>query len=93
MIHCIRTMAAEEGTSSLFKGLSAGLQRQMVFASLRIGLYEPVKRLYVGDKFDGTLIPMHYRIAAGLTTGTIGIMVANPTDVVKIRFQGEGKKP
>jgi solute carrier family 25 uncoupling protein 8/9 len=26
-------------------------------------------------------------------TGAFGIMVANPTDVVKIRFQGEGKKP
>ena len=93
MLHCIRTMAAEEGVSSLFKGLTAGLQRQMVFASLRIGLYEPVKRFYVGDKFDGQLIPMHYRIAAGLTTGAFGILVANPTDVVKIRFQGEGKKP
>lgn len=36
---------------------------------------------------------MYYRIAAGLTTGAIGIIVANPTDVVKIRFQGEGRKP
>lgn len=48
MLHCIRTMVAEEGFSSLFKGLTAGLQRQMVFASLRIGLYEPVKQFYVG---------------------------------------------
>ena len=86
-------MAAEEGVLSLFKGLSAGLQRQMVFASLRIGLYEPVKQFYVGDKYDGQMIPMYYRIAAGLTTGAFGILVANPTDVVKIRFQGEGKKP
>lgn len=39
MLHCVRTMAAEEGVGSLFKGLTAGLQRQMVFASLRIGLY------------------------------------------------------
>lgn len=60
----------------------------MVFASIRIGLYEPVKRLYVGDKYDGGIIPMSYRILAGLTTGAIGIIVANPTDVVKIRFQG-----
>lgn len=64
----------------------------MVFASLRIGLYEPVKRLYIGEDFQGH-IPMIYRIAAALTTGAIGITVANPTDVVKIRFQGEGRKP
>ncbi len=48
MLHCIKTMIAEEGFASLYKGLNAGLQRQMVFASLRIGLYEPVKQLYVG---------------------------------------------
>ena len=93
MLDCICTMAAEEGFLSLYKGLTPGIQRQMVFASLRIGLYEPVKRFYVGDKYDGQLIPMSYRIAAGLTTGAFGIMVANPTDVVKVRFQGEGKKP
>lgn len=92
MLHCIKTMAAEEGVSSLYKGLSAGLQRQMVFASLRIGLYEPVKQLYVGKDHQGP-ISIFTRILAALTTGAFGIMIANPTDVVKIRFQGEGKKP
>lgn len=92
MFHCIRTMIAEEGFGSLFKGLTAGLQRQMVFASLRIGLYEPVKQLYVGPNHEGP-ISVWTRILAALTTGAFGIMVANPTDVVKIRFQAEGKKP
>lgn len=92
LLHCVRTMAAEEGVLSLFKGLNAGLQRQMVFASLRIGLYEPVKQLYVGKDHVGP-ISVWYRILAALTTGAIGISIANPTDVVKIRFQGEGKKP
>lgn len=64
----------------------------MVFASLRIGLYEPVKQFYVGKDHEG-VISIWYRIAAALTTGAFGITVANPTDVVKIRFQGEGKKP
>ena len=75
------------GVASLYKGLNAGLQRQMVFASLRIGLYEPVKRLYVGENHVGP-ISIFTRILAALTTGAVGIMVANPTDVVKIRFQG-----
>ena len=92
MFHCIKTMVAEEGFSSLYKGLSAGLQRQMVFASLRIGLYEPVKQMLVGKDHQGP-ISIFTRILAALTTGAFGILVANPTDVVKIRFQGEGKKP
>ncbi len=85
-------MAIEEGPLSLFKGLLPGFQRQMVFASLRIGLYEPVKQFYVGENHVGP-ISIFTRIAAGITTGAFGILVANPTDVVKIRFQGEGKKP
>lgn len=64
----------------------------MVFASLRIGLYEPVKNFYVGKDHTGP-ISLGYKILAGLTTGCLGIMVANPTDIVKIRFQAEGKKP
>ena len=87
MLHCIKTIAVEEGFSSLYKGLSAGLQRKMVFASLRIGLYEPVKQLYVGKDHQGP-ISIFTRILAALTTGAVGISIANPTDVVKIRFQG-----
>lgn len=92
MLNCVKTVIREEGVSSLFKGLTAGLQRQMVFASLRIGLYEPVRNLYVGENHTGP-ISIWTRILAALTTGAFGIMVANPTDVVKIRFQAEGRKP
>lgn len=31
---------------SLFNGLSAGLQRQMCFASVRLGLYDTVRDFY-----------------------------------------------
>ena len=41
-LNCITTVAKEEGPLALWKGLSPGIQRQMVFASLRIGLYDPV---------------------------------------------------
>lgn len=33
------------------------------------------------------------KIAAGLTTGALGITVANPTDLVKVRMQGQGRLP
>ncbi|GFH30205.1 uncoupling protein, partial [Haematococcus lacustris] len=35
--------------------------------------------------------PLLIKIAAGLTTGALGIMVASPTDLVKVRMQSEGK--
>lgn len=37
----------EGGFRSFFKGLSPGLHRQIVFASTRIGLYEPVLTFFI----------------------------------------------
>ncbi len=42
----ISTMVRVEGPRSLYSGLVAGLQRQMSFASVRIGLYDSVKQFY-----------------------------------------------
>lgn len=33
--------------------------------------------------------PLHLKILAGLATGTIGIAIASPTDLVKVRLQAE----
>lgn len=42
----IATITQQEGPRSLYNGLSAGLQRQMVFASVRLGMYDSVKATY-----------------------------------------------
>lgn len=42
----INTMVRTEGARSLYNGLVAGLQRQMSFASVRIGLYDSMKQFY-----------------------------------------------
>ncbi|KIZ02275.1 uncoupling protein 3 [Monoraphidium neglectum] len=84
------TIAREEGAGALWKGLEPGLHRQVVYGGLRIGLYEPVKNFFVGKDHVGD-VPLHLKIAAGLTTGAIGITVASPTDLVKVRMQSEGK--
>lgn len=86
--HTFVTIVKEEGPTGLFKGLTPGLLRQMVFATLRIGLYQPVRDFYHQGPGDP---PLYKKIAAGMTTGTIGISIANPTDVVKVRLQAEGK--
>lgn len=86
-------MAVEEGPASLWKGLFAGLQRQVVFAGIRIGLYQPVRDMVVGELPPGRDPPLYKKIAAGLITGFIGISVANPTDVIKIRMQAQGRDP
>ncbi|XP_010504203.1 PREDICTED: mitochondrial uncoupling protein 1 [Camelina sativa] len=91
LLGTVGTIAREEGLRSLWKGVVPGLHRQCLFGGLRIGMYEPVKNLYVGKDFVGD-VPLSKKILAGLTTGALGIMVANPTDLVKVRLQAEGKR-
>ncbi|XP_054830764.1 mitochondrial uncoupling protein 3-like [Eublepharis macularius] len=81
----ITTMVKMEGPKSLYNGLVAGLQRQMSFASIRIGLYDSVKQFYTPKGSDHTSIVT--RLLAGCTTGAMAVTCAQPTDVVKVRFQ------
>lgn len=41
----------------------------------------------MGKDFKGDP-PLHLKVAAGLTTGALGICVASPTDLVKVRGGG-----
>ncbi|CAI9098378.1 OLC1v1035012C3 [Oldenlandia corymbosa var. corymbosa] len=92
LLGTVGTIAREEGMSALWKGVVPGLHRQCLFGGLRIGMYEPVKNFYVGKDHVGD-VPLSKKILAALTTGALGITVANPTDLVKVRLQAEGKLP
>ncbi|THU50010.1 hypothetical protein C4D60_Mb06t15580 [Musa balbisiana] len=92
MLGTIITIFREEGLTALWTGLVPGLHRQCLYGGLRIGLYEPVKAFFFGDGFVGD-ISLIKKIFAGLITGALAITVANPTDLVKVRLQSEGKLP
>ncbi|XP_072231230.1 dicarboxylate carrier UCP2-like [Leuresthes tenuis] len=82
----IITMVRTEGPLSLYSGLVAGLQRQMSFASVRIGLYDSVKQFYTRGSDN---VGIGSRLLAGCTTGAMAVAFAQPTDVVKVRFQAQ----
>jgi len=93
MFNCIKVIMQEEGPLALWKGIVAGLQRQIVFAGIRIGTYPFVRDLICGNLRPGQTPTLIQRIIAGLITGAVGISIACPTDVVKIRLQAEGRLP
>lgn len=88
LVGTITTITRQEGFRTLYSGLSAGLQRQMCFSSIRLGLYDTVKEFY-GSIFkeNEAGLQIFTRICAGLTTGGLAVALAHPTDVVKVRFQ------
>ena len=87
-------LARREGISALYSGLVPGLQRQMAFSAIRIGLYDTVKVRYMevlGVREDDMMEMLGVRVMAGVSTGVVAILVAQPTDVVKVRLQAGGR--
>ncbi|NP_001268234.1 mitochondrial brown fat uncoupling protein 1 [Echinops telfairi] len=91
----IKTLARTEGMVKLYSGLPAGIQRQISFASLRIGLYDTVQEYFTAGK--DAPATLGNRISAGLTTGGVAVFIGQPTEVVKVRLQAQshlhGLKP
>lgn len=90
-IDCARKIYLEEGITSFFKGLSSGLQRQVIFGGIRIGFYPIVKNKLTTER-DPLKIPLYIKMLSALITGTFAIIIASPADVVKIRLQADGNK-
>jgi len=93
MVGTVMTIVRQEGPKSLYNGLVAGLQRQMCFASIRIGLYDSIKKYYqqrvTGGRNANQTAGFGVRISAGITTGGLAVLFAQPTDVVKVRMQAQ----
>ena len=88
------TIAKEEGAAALWKGRQPGLHRQCLFGGLRIGLYDPVKSR-VSNFLDGEGAKdasFASKVVSGLITGAFAISIANPTDLVKVRLQAQGRQ-
>lgn len=83
-VQTIGRIASEEGIMAPFKGWVPGLQRQVLFTGIRLGLYERVKDVMGGGASE---TPLYAKVAAALCTSAVGITVANPADLVKVRLQ------
>jgi hypothetical protein len=84
--HILRT----EGLLAMYGGLSAAALRQFVYGGIGVGLYVPMRRLVIGDA-DPKRAPLWQRMLAGALSGSLGQIVANPFDVVKVRLQADGR--
>ncbi|QRW17680.1 mitochondrial carrier protein [Rhizoctonia solani] len=89
-----RGIIQSEGSLSLMNGVSAGVLREGIYATIRLGTYEAHKDLLY-DLSNGALtregIPL--KALSGLMSGAIGATIANPTDLIKIRMQAYHNPP
>jgi solute carrier family 25 oxoglutarate transporter 11 len=89
-----REIIAAGKVMDLYTGLSAGLLRQAVYTTARLGFFDTfMKKLTIRAKDKGTQIGFAERAAAGLSAGGLAAMIGNPADLALIRMQSDGLKP
>ena len=89
-----RQIVASGKVLDLYTGLSAGLLRQAVYTTARLGLFDTIMgRLSTRAAAQGNAIGFRERATAGLTAGGIAAMIGNPADLALIRMQSDGLKP
>jgi solute carrier family 25 (mitochondrial oxoglutarate transporter), member 11 len=78
----------------LYSGLSAGLLRQAVYTTARMGFFDTFQQLLSRRaKESGKQITFAERSAAGLTAGGLAAVIGTPADVALIRMQSDGLRP
>lgn len=89
-----RNMVAQDGFGSLYNGLSAGLLRQVVYGTSRLGLFFTFEDvLKTRAQANGYTYGFSQRALASLSAGGIGAFIGNPVEVALIRMQSDGLKP
>lgn len=89
-----REILAEGKVMDLYTGLSAGLLRQAVYTTARLGFFDTFQNmLQARAEKNGTSVTFAERGAAGLSAGGLAAMVGNPADLALIRMQSDGLKP
>ncbi|POR37284.1 Putative mitochondrial 2-oxoglutarate/malate carrier protein [Tolypocladium paradoxum] len=89
-----RQIIASGRVLDLYTGLSAGLLRQAVYTTARLGFFDTIMgNLTARAKAQGSQVGFRERATAGLTAGGVAAMIGNPADLALIRMQSDGLKP
>jgi solute carrier family 25 oxoglutarate transporter 11 len=90
----LKDIVASGKVMDLYTGLSAGLLRQAVYTTARLGFFDTfMKTLTASAETKGTKIGFKERAGAGLAAGGLAAMFGNPADLALIRMQSDGLKP
>ncbi|KAK2879292.1 putative mitochondrial 2-oxoglutarate/malate carrier protein [Arthroderma sp. PD_2] len=88
-----RQIIASGRVLDLYTGLSAGLLRQAVYTTARLGFFDTfIGILNNRAASRGEKVTFTQRAAAGLSAGGLAAMIGNPADLALIRMQSDGLK-
>lgn len=87
----LKSIISNEGVGGLYKGIYPAFMRELTYSSIRLGLYEPFKKLFGAE---GKNASFWKKFISASSSGLVAACAANPVDFLKIRMQnweGEAK--
>lgn len=89
-----REILASGKARDLYTGISAGLLRQAVYTTARLGFFDTfMGSLAERARAKGNPVGFGERAAAGLAAGGLAAVIGNPADLALIRMQSDGLRP
>jgi hypothetical protein len=73
-------------------GLSSQVLRASTYYTMKIGMYDVIKKEVFGEK-PGYNLPIEQKIASGLSAGGIAAALSNPCDLIMVRMLTDRTKP
>lgn len=86
-----RNLLKNEGFLSFYKGLDAGLIRQIVYTTARLGLFRTFSDLM--KKEEEAKLPFYKKCVCALAAGGLGAFIGNPADLALVRLQADNTLP
>eukprot|EP00116_Pleurobrachia_bachei_P002601 sb/3462863/ len=91
VFHAAISVVKSEGVPGLYRGLSAGLARQLLYTTTRVGIYTSLFDSFSGE--DGSPPGFFTKAGCALTAGAIGSFVGTPAEISLIRMTADGGLP
>ena len=91
MFHMAWGVIREEGVSKLWRGVSPAIIRHLFYTSLRVSCYEYLREQVMKRDAQGHF-PLYKSILASLAAGMFGQFFTSPMDLIKVRFQMDGRR-
>ncbi|VWU51628.1 dicarboxylate/tricarboxylate carrier [Hepatocystis sp. ex Piliocolobus tephrosceles] len=85
-----KNIIKNEGVIGLYKGLDAGLTRQVIYTTARLGLFRTFSDMV---KVEGEPLPFYKKCFCALAAGGLGAFIGNPADLSLIRLQADNTLP
>ncbi|XP_036172058.1 mitochondrial uncoupling protein 4 isoform X4 [Myotis myotis] len=91
MVRTALGIVQEEGFLRLWQGVTPAIYRHVVYSGGRMVTYEHLREV-VFRKNEDQHYPLWKSVIGGMFAGVVGQFLANPTDLVKVQMQMEGKR-